>query len=1019
MKTFFKSICACLALVGLSVHAAPIVQSGWTTTGVPATARDAMGALAETNGIQYNTFGSPRYRFQEPDNQTFWLSNQSVGLIWSWDNAAPAFTFHQGNVVINEGITLGGVTRDTWPGGSGDTYNLAASTNYGNIVPDIASLVTNAPGKSPIYVRGYYSTNTWGNGWFEWANTSFATNYGTVFTNSLYGGQWVRMRPQGTNVVRVDWFGTRPMNSDDPTTLHASDVRITNAIAVAGNNSKLIWPNYGLAITNTINLTNVFGLLWEGETGASGERRGFNNRAPILSWMGTYATNVGMVKVMDSQNIKFKDMCFHATTPNPFAGGNSNNAYACLIIDQSASAWPQITTGIECENVFFQSRGTNLPIWYGVQIAPTSLNNCEDITFTDCYAKGAGYLNGSGGVLSTATEAIGFYIGNSANARGISFENCGWDNLKYGIYNVSGSYSFYGGDNLMTDSVADFYIWSSVGPITIEGVNSEEAMSAVIIGPFGVGASQGELNPVILRNNIWHFTAAGNRQSTTPIIPVQSSVNLVLEGNIFGGNADQVMFDVTNTASSHLTSFGNIYPTNTLPTLGIAGFQSGIFGERLKEGGAAGVTYKGLTTWNRLRGYIVPMLHPVGGTNITLGYWRSQAVVLNTNYAKLHIGQAPSALAAEAFVFTAAGGGVTSWNGYWGDDFLRRLDIAADPLGRTDVTIHSTNNQIATLTLQNSNSSGSRIILQQNQTSSEIDWRNGALTFQKDNTTIATMGANGTIAFTPTNPASAFSILATQVVVVATNLDLQSPALTATGYVHSAGYFNRSNSLANLPTVPRFPGDTYRWSSNGAEFIFESDNTATWTRTNRAGGGSSGGGYSGWETNTALANSFLSTNVLIASGGIHATQQNNTIGAILGTTAADNAPAGTYGEYLESKIASGSAVSLTTATAANITSISLTAGDWDVEGSINFSQGAATATATVGGINTTSATLPTDGSEVNSGVIGTTITVVDGVTLPRRRVNVSATTTVYLVGRATFSAGTVTGYGVINARRIR
>lgn len=144
-----------------------------------------------------------------------------------------------------------------------------------------------------------------------------------------------------------------------------------------------------------------------------------------------------------------------------------------------------------------------------------------------------------------------------------------------------------------------------------------------------------------------------------------------------------------------------------------------------------------------------------------------------------------------------------------------------------------------------------------------------------------------------------------------------------------------------------------------------------------------------------------------------------TTDGITGTTAADNVVAGKVGEFPSSLVAAGSAVSLTTATAANITSISLTAGDWDVEGSVNFTAATATVSQKEAGISTTSATLPTDGSEVYSGVAMTLLSTTDSIGMARKRVNVSGTTTVYLVGQATFSAGTVSGYGTINARRAR
>lgn len=140
---------------------------------------------------------------------------------------------------------------------------------------------------------------------------------------------------------------------------------------------------------------------------------------------------------------------------------------------------------------------------------------------------------------------------------------------------------------------------------------------------------------------------------------------------------------------------------------------------------------------------------------------------------------------------------------------------------------------------------------------------------------------------------------------------------------------------------------------------------------------------------------------------------------IKGTATNNNATAGNIGEYTSSLVASGSAVSLTTATTANVTSISLTAGDWDVVGNINYIGTTATVTGKIAGITSTSATMPTDGSEVYSGVQMTVVTATDGVSVSSKRFSISGTTTVYLVAQATFSAGTVTAFGGITARRVR
>lgn len=149
---------------------------------------------------------------------------------------------------------------------------------------------------------------------------------------------------------------------------------------------------------------------------------------------------------------------------------------------------------------------------------------------------------------------------------------------------------------------------------------------------------------------------------------------------------------------------------------------------------------------------------------------------------------------------------------------------------------------------------------------------------------------------------------------------------------------------------------------------------------------------------------------------------------IQGTSTNDNALTGDVGELITATVASGSAVSLTSTTAANITSISLTAGDWDIDGQIDFAPAATTSITQLNvGISLTSATLA---SQAGGSGLGTdpTFTVNQAANVPAAlvavasgtvRLSIAATTTVYLVGQATFSVSTMTGYGTIRARRVR
>lgn len=142
-------------------------------------------------------------------------------------------------------------------------------------------------------------------------------------------------------------------------------------------------------------------------------------------------------------------------------------------------------------------------------------------------------------------------------------------------------------------------------------------------------------------------------------------------------------------------------------------------------------------------------------------------------------------------------------------------------------------------------------------------------------------------------------------------------------------------------------------------------------------------------------------------------------GGIIGTTTNNNANTGSVGEYVESVIASGSAVSLTTNTQTNITSISLGAGDWDVFGCWKMALAAGTnSTNRQAGISTTSATLPA--GEYISKDIYTAVGADDlGMAVPTRRLSLSGTTTVYLVTFSSFTVSTLTAWGYIGARRVR
>lgn len=132
-----------------------------------------------------------------------------------------------------------------------------------------------------------------------------------------------------------------------------------------------------------------------------------------------------------------------------------------------------------------------------------------------------------------------------------------------------------------------------------------------------------------------------------------------------------------------------------------------------------------------------------------------------------------------------------------------------------------------------------------------------------------------------------------------------------------------------------------------------------------------------------------------------------------------NAATGNIGEYIESSVLVGSGAALTTATPLNVTSISLTAGDWEVWGTGGFAYTGATATIAVAGASPTSATFDTGRNNVQTPIPGAVGTVEYAFAIPRTRRQLTATTTIYLVAQANFTAGSAKGFGALCARRVR
>ena len=127
----------------------------------------------------------------------------------------------------------------------------------------------------------------------------------------------------------------------------------------------------------------------------------------------------------------------------------------------------------------------------------------------------------------------------------------------------------------------------------------------------------------------------------------------------------------------------------------------------------------------------------------------------------------------------------------------------------------------------------------------------------------------------------------------------------------------------------------------------------------------------------------------------------------------DSASAGYVGEIISSTVLSTAAFSITSGSTKDITSINLTAGDWDVFSNTYVSAGTAISAVT-SWVNTSSATEP-DLSLVNQFYCaGTQFSMRN----PTFRITTSGTPTIYLSVNAT-GTGSMTAGGQIYARRRR
>jgi hypothetical protein len=138
---------------------------------------------------------------------------------------------------------------------------------------------------------------------------------------------------------------------------------------------------------------------------------------------------------------------------------------------------------------------------------------------------------------------------------------------------------------------------------------------------------------------------------------------------------------------------------------------------------------------------------------------------------------------------------------------------------------------------------------------------------------------------------------------------------------------------------------------------------------------------------------------------------------IVGTTAVNNAQAGSVGEYLTT---TGTATAVSSGTTSGPGQINLTAGDWDVEAVVTLTPAGTTQLQTaLIGVSASATSFGSIGSYVQTPAVTSTAGVLQTIATPIVRVNVASTTTYFATVNAAFITSTCTATAFLRARRVR
>lgn len=268
--------------------------------------------------------------------------------------------------------------------------------------------------------------------------------------------------------------------------------------------------------------------------------------------------------------------------------------------------------------------------------------------------------------------------------------------------------------------------------------------------------------------------------------------------------------------------------------------------------------------------------------------------------------------------------------------------------------------------------------------------------------------------------ASAAAALASQISSASSQAAAAQSAVDAATAAGAAGSLIAVNNLSDVPNKTTARTNLVLGNVDNTSDVNKPISTSTQTaldlKANLAGVNAFTGANTGLtaavDTNTSQ---YATCAYVINQLYLKAATAVSTYQPLLGRTNGSNPSAGQIGEYVEAVAA---LTTTSSGTINNIAQFNLTAGDWDVTGWIHFvPAGTTVMSGRFGSISTASGTSgPTKFTALNRSTIAAGQD--ESFDLPTVRINVSTTTTVFLISSVVFTTSTLQVEGVLSARRV-